>query len=68
MTEGTEVPNREKIRTLGEREIYKYLRVLKVDSIRQADMKEKKKLKKNTSGERENNSNPNYIAEISLKG
>ena len=62
-TEGIELPDQEKIRTLGEKEIHKYLGVLEVDAIKQAG----KKQKKYTSRERENYSEPNYIAEISSK-
>ena len=65
MTEGMELPNQEKIRTIVEKESYKYLRILDVDTIKQAEMKEK--FKKNILGERENCSKSNYIAEISSK-
>ena len=41
MTEGIELPNQEKIRTLGEKENYKYLGILEVDTIKQVEMKEK---------------------------
>ena len=37
MTEGIEQPNQEKIRTHGEKEIYKYLGILDADT---AEMKE----------------------------
>ena len=40
-TEGTELPNQEKIRMLGEKENYKYLGILEADTIKQAEMKEK---------------------------
>ena len=63
MIEGIELPNQDKIRMLGEKESYKYLVILEVDTIEHAEMKEK-----NAPGEQENNSKPNYIAEISLKG
>ena len=33
--------NQEKIRNLGEKETYKYLEMLKVDTIKKADMKKK---------------------------
>ena len=66
MTEEIEIPNQGKIRTLRVIETYKYLGMLEADTIKQAEMKEK--LKKNTTGERENYSKPNYIAEISFKG
>ena len=59
MSEGMELPNQENIRTLGEKETYKYLRILEAD-IKQAEMNEKKL--KSISGERENYSKPNYIA------
>ena len=62
--DGIELPNQEKIRTFGE--TYKYLGILGADTIKQAEMKEKF-LKKSISGERENNSKPNYIAEILSK-
>ena len=41
MTEGTELPSQDKIRTHGEKETYKYLEILEADAIKQADMKEK---------------------------
>ena len=36
-----ELPNQDKNRTLGEKETYKYLRILEADTIKQMDMKEK---------------------------
>ena len=66
MTEGIELPNQEKIGTLGEKETYKYLGNLEADTIKHAETKEKEK--KNTSRERESYSKPNYITEISSKG
>ena len=36
----TELPNQETIRTLREKENYKYLRILEADSIKQAEVKE----------------------------
>ena len=39
--EGTELSNQERIRTLGEKENYRYLGILEVDTIKQVDMKEK---------------------------
>ena len=36
-----ELPNQDKIRTLGEKEIYKYLGILKADTIKQVVIKEK---------------------------
>ena len=34
MTDGMELSNQEKIRTLGEKETYKYLRILEADTIK----------------------------------
>ena len=48
MTEGIELQNQVKIRTLGEKETYKYLETLEAVIIKQAGIKEK------TPGEREN--------------
>ena len=42
LTEGIEQSNQEKIRTLEEKEIYKYLGILEVDTTKQVEMKEKK--------------------------
>ena len=52
MTEGIELLNQEKNRTLAEKETYKYLGVLEEDTITHAEIKEK--INKNTLGEREN--------------
>ena len=41
MTEGLELPNKDKIRTLGENETYKYLGILEADTIKQMEMKDK---------------------------
>ena len=41
MTDGMELPNHEKIRTLGENEKYKYLAILGSDTIKQVLMKDK---------------------------
>ena len=38
MTEGIELSNQEKIRTLGEKESYKYLRILEADAIKQVEI------------------------------
>ena len=43
VTEGIELPNQEKMRTLGEKETYKYLRILEADTIKQVGTKKKKK-------------------------
>ena len=66
MTEGVGLSNQIVIRTLREKEIYKYLVILEVDIIKQAKMKEKK-LKKSIS-ESENYTWPNYIAGTLSKG
>ena len=57
MTEGIELQNQEKYRMLREKETYKYLIIFEVEM--------KEKLKQSISGERGNNSKPNYIAKIS---
>ena len=41
LTGGTELPNQDKIRTLGEKETYKYLGILEADTIKQVQMKDK---------------------------
>ena len=41
MTDGMELPNHEKIRTVGENENYKYLGILEADTIKQVEMKDK---------------------------
>ena len=41
LTDGMELPNKDKIKTLAENEIYKYLGILEADTIKQAEMKEK---------------------------
>ena len=41
MTDGMELPNHDKIRTLEEKEIYKYLGILEADTIKQVKMKDK---------------------------
>ena len=40
MTDGMELPNHDKVRTLGEDETYKYLGILEADTIKQVQMKE----------------------------
>ena len=42
MTEGIKLPNQENIRTLREKKTYKYLGILELDIIKQAEMKEEK--------------------------
>ena len=41
LTDGMELPNQDKIRTLGEKKTYKYLGILKADTIKQVEMKDK---------------------------
>ena len=41
LTDGIEQPNQDKIRTLGEKETYKYLGILESDTNKQVEMKEK---------------------------
>ena len=41
LTDGMELPNRDKIRTLGEKETYKYLDIMEADTMKQVEMKEK---------------------------
>ena len=43
--EGIELTNQERIRMLREKETYKYLGMLEVDTIKQVEMKERKKKK-----------------------
>ena len=40
-TNGIELPNQDKIRTLGENETYKYLGILEANTIKQVQMKDK---------------------------
>ena len=40
MTEGRELPNQEKIRTLGEKATNKYLGILETNTIKHVEMKE----------------------------
>ena len=65
LTDGMELPNQDKIRTLGEKETYKYLGILEADTIKQVEMKEK--FLKNISEELECYSRQNYISETLLK-
>ena len=41
LTNGMELPNQDKIRTLGEKETYKYLGILEADTIKKVEMEEK---------------------------
>ena len=56
-----ELPNQDKIRTLEEKETYKYLGILEAGTITSAN--ERKKLRKNISGELESYSRQNYLAQ-----
>ena len=41
MTDGMKLPNQDKIRMHGENETYKYLGIMKADTIKHVEMKEK---------------------------
>ena len=41
LTDGMELPNQDKIKTLPENETYKYLGILEADTIKQVEIKEK---------------------------
>ena len=43
IAEGIELPNQERMRTLGEKETYKYKGILEADTIKEMKMKEKNK-------------------------
>ena len=45
LTDGMELPNQEKVRTLGEKETSKYLGILEANTAKQVEMKEKSKKK-----------------------
>ena len=62
-----ELPNKKKIRTLGEKGTYRYLEIMEADTIKQVEMKEKK-IRKNALRGRENYSKTNYTAKIASKG
>ena len=64
--EAIELPNEDKIGRIGKKETYKYLGILESNTIKYAEMKEKKFLK-NTSREQKHNSKPNYITDTSSK-
>ena len=40
-TDGMELPNKDKIKTLAENKTYKYLGILEADTVKQGEMKEK---------------------------
>ena len=64
--EVAELSNQGFIRELGEKEIYKYLGILKADTIKQTDLKEK--IKKSISEEPKIYSRQNSIAGTLSKG
>ena len=66
LTDGIELPNQDKIRTLAENETYKYLGNLG-GWHHQTSQNKKTKLKKNITGEIENYSRQNSIAETLSK-
>ena len=51
MMEGIDLPNQEKIITIAEKEMYKYLWILEADTIKQVEIKEE--IKKRVSQENE---------------
>ena len=63
MTDGMEQPNQDKNRTPRENETSKYSGILEADTIKQVEMKDK--IQKNNSGELENYSRRNSLAETS---
>ena len=65
-TEGIELPNQEKVRTLGENDSYKYLEILEADTIKHVDIKEK--IKKEYLRRTRKLHKLNYITEFSSKG
>ena len=65
LTDGMQLPNEDKIKTFAENKTYKYLGILEADTIKQVEMKEK--FKKIISGELENYSRQNSIAETLSK-
>ena len=64
--EGIELAYQKQIRTLGEKENYKYSWMLEADIVKQAEIKDK--ITKSTSDERENFLKPSSAAETSSKG
>ena len=65
LTDGINYQNQDKIRTLAENETYKYLGILKADTIKLVEMKSK--IKKNITGELENYSRQSSPAETLSK-
>ena len=66
LTNGIELTNQDKIRTLAENKTYKYLGFLEADTIKQVEIKNK--IKKDISGELENYSKQSSLAETLSKG
>ena len=65
LMDSMELPNQDKIRTLGEKETYTYFVILVDDTIKQVQIKEK--IRKDISGEPESYSRQNYVAETLSK-
>ena len=65
LTDGMELPNLDKIRTLGPKENYKYLDILEADTIKHVEMKEKK-ITRTISREQESYSRQNYQTNIGI--
>ena len=63
ITEGMELPDQERIKTLGEKESYKNFGILEMETIKQVEMKEKKSI----SEGRENCWKPSSTRGISSK-
>ena len=61
LTDGMELLSQDKIRTLGEKETYKYSGILEFDTIKQVERKDK--FQKNISAELENYLRQNCLAE-----
>ena len=53
LTDGMELPNQDKIRTLEEKEMYKYLGILEADTIKQVEMKEKNSVRISQENQRD---------------
>ena len=66
-TEVVELPNQQKNRTLGEKETYKYLGILEVDTIKHVEMRENF-FKRVYQKKGKNYTKPSYITENSSKG
>ena len=60
-----ELPNQNKIRTLGEKESYKYLGILEANTLKQMEMKEK--IKEEYLRELDTYWRHNYVAETLSK-